>query len=371
MRSMPCQTVIWLELWLVSVAALAPLRQPLALQQAIARGNSESVVAALEDSSVECDRALAAAALDRAAAVSSSDSAVALASEEDRLARCYEALKRRGLASKFGVAIETPFPVARRSVTPEYIVAMTGNLTLDAFRPSDGAATVFAAVGSVVSILEILLSKKLGLDSPQPLFLATAALAVADQLALRGAAAEAVTAAFSPTYGDRIVRHEAGHVLLAYLLGCPVQGCVLSAREAIRSGGSGAAALNGAAGTAFFDPELNAAARKGRIARSVLDRYCIVVMGGIAAEALCFGSSEGGKDDESALIRFLQETVGFASQDDPGVVANQARWAVLNGVLLLREHRAAYEKLVESLAKTRASSVGTMMMAIEAPALIS
>ena len=48
------------------------------------------------------------------------------------------------------------------------------------------------------------------------------------------------------------MRHEAGHLLLAYLCGLPVQGCVLSAREALNGGGSGAAALNGAAGTAFL-----------------------------------------------------------------------------------------------------------------------
>jgi hypothetical protein len=95
--------------------------------------------------------------------------------------------------------------------------------------------------------------------------------------------------------------------------------------------------------------------------------YTIVVMGGIAAEAMCYGDSQGGKDDEGALIQFLQETVGgFLGSDDPaGEVANQARWAALNGLLLLRDHRAEFDRLVAALEATRARSIGTVMLAIE------
>ena len=35
-----------------------------------------------------------------------------------------------------------------------------------------------------------------------------------------------------PQYKKKVVRHEAGHFLLAYLLGIPVRGCITSAREA-------------------------------------------------------------------------------------------------------------------------------------------
>jgi len=361
------------------------------MEIAIASGDPETVVTVLEDFSVECDRRLAAAGLDCVAEVgqtaSNGDSgssqpsqyleyqpgqgalgggaaAFAMASEEKRLVRYYEALKQRGLASKFGVGIEAPWPVRRGGVTEEYIAAKTG-LSLEAFRPKGGAQIQFGAIGAVACVAEVMLSKALGFESPQPLFLASAGLVAADQLALRGAVAETVVSAFNPSYADRIVRHEAGHVLLGYLLGCPVQGCVLSAREAMSSGGSGAAALNGAAGTAFFDPELNMAVQEGRISRGVLDRYCVVVMGGIAAEAISFGNSEGGRDDESALIRFLSQEVGFANQDNPGDILNQARWAVLNAVCLLRQYREEYENLVEVLAKTRASSIGTVMLSIE------
>ncbi len=340
-----------------ALRALSPL------ETAIASNDVDAVVDALEDdASVPIDRNLAVAALDKAAAVtpdSSDGEQFAAAYEEARLVRAYQALRRRGLAPSFGVAIDEPFPLSQ-GASEEQIAREAGDLTLAAFRPKDGAGRMFAILGAVVCGLEIAAAKAFGLDSPQPLFLATAGLAAFDTIALKGALAESITSAVDSSYSDRIVRHEAGHLLLAYLCGLPVQGCVLSAREALNGGGSGAAALNGAAGTAFFDPELNAAARRGRITRSVIDRYCIVVMGGIAAEAVSYGSAEGGKDDETALISFLQDTVGFT-----GDVLVQARMSALNGVILLRRYRAEFERLVKVLERDRAKSIGAAVLSID------
>ena len=340
-----------------ALRALSPL------ETAIASNDVDAVVDALEDdASVPIDRSLAVAALDKAAAVtpdSSDGEQFAAAFEEARLVRAYQALRRRGLAPSFGVAIDEPFPLSQ-GASEEQIAREAGDLTLAAFRPKDGAGRMFAILGAVVCGAEIAAAKALGLDSPQPLFLATAGLAAFDTIALKGALAESITSAVDSSYADRIVRHEAGHLLLAYLCGLPVQGCVLSAREALAGEGSGAAALNGAAGTAFFDPELNAAARRGRITRSVIDRYCIVVMGGIAAEAVSYGSAEGGKDDETALISFLQDTVGFT-----GDVLVQARMSALNGVILLRRHRAEFERLVKVLERDRATSIGAAVLSID------
>lgn len=52
-------------------------------------------------------------------------------------------------------------------------------------------------------------------------------LIFADRLLLNGAVAETLTRLIVPGYRERIIRHEAGHFLVAYLLGCPVQGCLL------------------------------------------------------------------------------------------------------------------------------------------------
>lgn len=52
-------------------------------------------------------------------------------------------------------------------------------------------------------------------------------LIFADRVLLNGAVAETLTRLIVPGYRERIIRHEAGHFLVAYLLGCPVQGCLL------------------------------------------------------------------------------------------------------------------------------------------------
>eukprot|EP00965_Chrysotila_dentata_P104855 3463194-Pleurochrysis_carterae.AAC.1 len=61
----------------------------------------------------------------------------------------------------------------------------------------------------------------------------------------------------------------------------------------------------GAAGTVFFDPNLASAMRKGVLPRSLVDKYSVIVMAGIAAEAEANGRAEGGRADEEALLRLL------------------------------------------------------------------
>lgn len=83
-------------------------------------------------------------------------------------------------------------------------------------------------------------------------------------------------------------------------------------------------------------------------------------MAGIAAEAVNFGVCEGGVADEQALVQFL---TSISPPWNILKIQGQARWAVLQSILLIREHRAAYDALVEGL--TEGKGIGDLIFEIE------
>lgn len=72
---------------------------------------------------------------------------------------------------------------------------------------------------------------------------------------------------------------------------------------------------------------------------------------------------QGGQADESALVRLLTSLDGGQGWD-LARVQNQARWAASQAVLILREHRAAYDALTAEIAA--GASVGSAVVALEA-----
>lgn len=142
------------------------------------------------------------------------------------------------------------------------------------------------------------------------------------------------------------MRHEAGHFLMAYLLGCPVQGCIL---RPVWNG-----AIFGEAGTVFLDKKLFDELDRSRISASSVDRYTTVVMAGIAAEALTFDNAEGGGSDEQSILLLLSL---MNPPWDFERITSQARWGALRALLVLKDYRTAYESLVEAL--SRGDSLGT------------
>lgn len=133
-----------------------------------------------------------------------------------------------------------------------------------------------------------------------------------------------------------------------------------------RSSSFGAGAVS--AGTSYYDLDLSEQiAGKLPLTRESIDRYSIIVMGGIAAEALEYGEADGGAGDEEALVRFLRSLNprgGRAVRNwSAELIRNQARWGVLQAVLLLREYRVCYEALVDAL--ERGGDLGRCVVAIE------
>ncbi len=145
-------------------------------------------------------------------------------------------------------------------------------------------------------------------------------------------------AGFSPEHRERIIHHEAGHFLVAYLLGIPVIGYTLSAWEAWKQ------KQPGQGGVSFDDTELAAQLERGSLSAQMVDRYCTVWMAGITAETLVYENAEGGADDKSKLAGVLQ-SLGFSAS----TCEQKQRFCALQAKTLLQENWSAYQALVDAM----------------------
>ncbi|WCJ43202.1 hypothetical protein M5689_023959 [Euphorbia peplus] len=160
--------------------------------------------------------------------------------------------------------------------------------------------------------------------------------------------------AFSQKYRNRVVQHEAGHFLIAYLTGILPKGYTLSSFEALQKEGS----LNVQAGTAFVDFEFLEEVKTGKLSATTLNRFSCIALAGVATEYLLYGYAEGGLADINQLDKLLNG-LGFTQKK----ADSQVRWSVLNTVLILRRHERARAKLAEAM--TMGKSVGSCIAIIE------
>ena len=276
----------------------------------------------------------------------------------------YTTLKDQGHLKLFGAIDKDNLPVGgSHTVRPSMLEEIT-QMTMKALTPTPSNLLLYAGVG--VAFLEGVASVTLGLNL-NFLFTMTLLLALADRILLNGAISESFVKILSPETQTKITKHEAGHFLCAYLLGCPVEGYVLSAWGALNDSRFGARGVN--AGTSFYDPILSSQISSNKVGRSSIDRYSIIVMAGIAAEAVEYGRADGGAGDEMALITFLSQLNG-GKAGSTGTLAwnditirNQARWGATQAVMLLREYKVCYDALVDAL--ERGGTLGDCIYAIE------
>lgn len=254
----------------------------------------------------------------------------------------YEALARAQRIPSFG-------QVRRRAVTASQrekadiaaaLTQMTG-LPLSALTPRQPPVVLLQLATVAAFSLLAYVSRQLHLGSivRPTLYTVLAGLAF-DQVALRGVLFDRAYAAVNPGYVERVITHEAGHFLAAYLYGLPVQRYALTTGEAV------AARVPGQAATLFADDDLSTQLTAGQVAGSSVDRYCVVAMAGIAAEGMRFGEASGGEADVAALVRLLGD---LQPAWQAASVRVQGRWAVVQAVLLLREHSAMYDALRDAM----------------------
>lgn len=285
----------------------------------------------------------------------------------------------------------TTYPVSGyRLITQEVLEDATG-LDVHALAPENQSRpeqikNILLGIVAMVAA-EALISLVSGVSLPFLLLLVTPYFLFMDRLVANGACTEAVwTRLVVPELNERVLRHEAGHFLCAYLLGCPVVACVLSGWEAlgdVRFGGSdsGGGLISGAnGGTMFFDPVLTDEIERmgdskgpgSSVSQSSIDRLSVIVMGGIAAEAIHFGRANGGSGDKNFLEQFLASLgkgagknsgKGSSVWSDAGLRKNQAMWGVMQAVEMLKEYRDCYEALVETL--RNGGDMGECVYAIE------
>ncbi|CAN6237258.1 unnamed protein product [Urochloa humidicola] len=258
--------------------------------------------------------------------------------------RAYQFLVDRGVLAHFGkcknIVLEGP-----REVTPTVLKEMTG-LEAAKLAPKKwglSGSSPYVLIGFLGGVSFLLTQ---GIDL-RPKLGAVLALATADAIFLGGTGLAQISS-FWPPYKRRILVHEAGHLLTAYLMGCPIRGVILDPFVALRMG------IQGQAGTQFWDGKMEKELAEGHLSSTAFDRYSMILFAGIAAEALVYGEAEGGENDEN-----LFRSLCLLLNPPPSVaqMANRARWSVMQSYNLLKWHKKAHRAAVKALEEGHSLSV--------------
>eukprot|EP00252_Welwitschia_mirabilis_P004352 TRINITY_DN14687_c0_g1_i1.p1 TRINITY_DN14687_c0_g1~~TRINITY_DN14687_c0_g1_i1.p1 ORF type:complete len:393 (+),score=67.15 TRINITY_DN14687_c0_g1_i1:85-1263(+) len=266
------------------------------------------------------------------------------------VSRTYDFLHSRGYLPNFG-KYRNFIAEGPRHVTPEVLKTSTG-LEASKFAPKKWGLSGISVPFFFISMAGISYLVNIGIDF-RPKLAVMLGLTLLDSIFLGGSVLSQLLCTWPP-YKRRVLVHEAGHILAAYLLGCPLRGIVLDPFQAMQFG------VQGQAGTQFWDKTLASELLEGKLSTASFDRYSMVLFAGIAAEALVYGEAEGGENDENLFrgILSLLKPPWSISQ-----MSNQARWAVQQSFILLKENKNALNAIFYALEET--SSLGFIIGRIE------
>ncbi len=204
------------------------------------------------------------------------------------------------------------------------------------------------AIGIFGMTLSVLLGPLLNISPiiPAAATFTILGLATLDNFSFQGKGATLVLdwlAGTKSEHRDRILYHEAGHFLVAYILDIPITGYTLTAWEALKQG------QQGLGGVTFDTAQLSPNTLNPGEIKLTLDRFCTVWMAGIAAETLTYSNPEGGREDRQQLRNALL-SFGYSPNDYPV----KERWAILQAQTIIQENQTGYNALVETM-RTKAS----------------
>ncbi|CAK9080989.1 AN1-type zinc finger protein 2A [Durusdinium trenchii] len=212
------------------------------------------------------------------------------------------------------------------------VVALGGSVFILAAKPGPGVVLFMTLLGLSVLFVDQVINRGFG------------------ELLLLDSLGRAV----SKDYPARVACHEAGHFLVAYLLGILPKAYTLSAWEAFSKYNS----MSVQAGTVFLDQAIQSEMQSGQVSGKTLDNFVCVALGGIAAEYVTFGQANGGMSDLIQL-EALFEALKFDQQQ----TNVQLRTSVMNTVAILKEKQKAHAALVDAM--SRGESIGRCIEIIE------
>jgi hypothetical protein len=147
----------------------------------------------------------------------------------------------------------------------------------------------------------------------------------------------------SGEYRERLVRHEAGHLLVSYLVGLPIAGY------------SANAVLNA---VQLFEARDDIA---GRLPHEEVDKLCSVSLAGVVAEAIRFGDGLGGFADFCQLQGVLaRATPRFRNEREE---QERVRWGSVHAFTALSRHERHLDLLTEKM--SAGATLAECLLAIE------